>query len=158
MKSITIQNPFAALIALGKKTIEVRTWQPPQSLKVGDDLLICAAALNGDIAKYNNSSRQIAYASVQRASFDFQREHIFENGTSNGHALCVVRYAGCHLLPANDDKHIIQSFVQWKTTTDLVGGKVLWAWHLDDVRPIIPFRVKGQQRLFETDNDKIQFL
>ena len=63
MKALTIHQPYASLIAEGKKTIETRGWRPPEKL-IGSRIAIHAAKRepeglirhrNGDIAAYELS-------------------------------------------------------------------------------------------------------
>lgn len=68
-----------------------------------------------------------------------------------GHALCVVRLADvvpfkkAHLYDAGMEE---------------VGmpPKGSFAWLLEDVRPVRPFRVKGQQGFFDVDDSLIELL
>ncbi|MCU0586872.1 MAG: ASCH domain-containing protein [Syntrophobacteraceae bacterium] len=63
-----------------------------------------------------------------------------------GHALCVVHLADVRLMEKGDEE---------KALTDDFNPE-LYSWILEDVRPVIPFPVKGQQSLFQVEDDLIQ--
>lgn len=47
MKAITLHQPYASLIAAGAKTIETRSWPPPQSMR-GEPIAIHAGKVTAD--------------------------------------------------------------------------------------------------------------
>ena len=63
-----------------------------------------------------------------------------------GHALCVVRLADVRLMRKGDED---------KALTDDFNPE-LFSWIIEDVRPVIPFPVKGQQSLFPVEDGLIQ--
>jgi hypothetical protein len=63
-----------------------------------------------------------------------------------GYALCVVRLADARLMRKGDDE---------KALMDAFDPEA-YSWILEDVRPVIPFPVKGQQGLFNVDDHLIQ--
>jgi hypothetical protein len=102
MRAISIHNPWATLIATGKKTLEIRSWKTSYR---GDLLIV----------------------STQRKYADYPR----------GVALCIVRLADVReFVPADAG------------AAHIVFLPECFAWVLDDVRPIAPFPVKGQQGFY----------
>ncbi len=62
-----------------------------------------------------------------------------------GHALCVVRIIDVRPMKKGDEE---------KALVDEYDPEV-FSWVLDDVRPVFPFPVKGQQGVFEIDDNLI---
>lgn len=62
-----------------------------------------------------------------------------------GHALCVVRVADVRLAQQGDEEGAL---------TDQIDPEE-YSWVLEDVRPVIPFPVKGKQGLFDVGDDLI---
>lgn len=63
-----------------------------------------------------------------------------------GHALCVVKLADVRLMRKGDEE---------KALTDDFNPE-FYSWILEEVRPVIPFPVKGQQGLFHVEDGLIQ--
>lgn len=63
-----------------------------------------------------------------------------------GHALCVVRIADVRPMRWGDEERAL---------VDEVDPEA-YSWVLEDVRPVIPFPVKGKQGLFEVDDALIR--
>ena len=63
-----------------------------------------------------------------------------------GHALCVVRIVDVRPMKKGDEE---------KALVDEYDPE-LFSWVLDDVRPVFPFPAKGQQGLFEIDDNLIK--
>ena len=99
--ALTVRQPWANLIASGKKTIETRRWRTVHR----GPLLICSSA-----------QPPIAPA---------------------GCAVAMVNLIDCRPMTAADEP---------LACCPVYPGA--WAWVLAEIRPIQPFRVKGQQRLF----------
>jgi hypothetical protein len=62
-----------------------------------------------------------------------------------GHALCLVRVADVRRRKRGDEE---------KALLDEIDPEA-YCWVLEDVRPVLPFPVKGQQGLFEVDENLI---
>jgi hypothetical protein len=62
-----------------------------------------------------------------------------------GHALCIVRVVDVRYMRKGDEE---------KALVDEIDPEA-YSWLLDDIRPVIPFPVKGKQGLFEVDDDLI---
>lgn len=111
MKSITIHMPWAELILLREKTIEVRSWKTRHR----GALLICAG---------KNKLHELA-----------------------GKAICVVNLMGIRKMHESD-----RNAAQVSRFYDRD-----YAWILKDVRPIIPFCVRGMPGLFEINDLLIHY-
>lgn len=61
-------------------------------------------------------------------------------GLLSGYALCMVRLLDCRPMTPDDEKY---ARCPWR------GG--LYAWILDDLRKIKPFRVRGYQGLYDVE-------
>lgn len=66
-----------------------------------------------------------------------------------GKALAVVNLIGC--IPFEDPNHRHNAFVD---DDEEINPKGLYSWCFNNVRPIKPFDVKGQLRLFNVDTNK----
>lgn len=64
-----------------------------------------------------------------------------------GHALCVVRIADVRLMQKGDEEGAL---------TDQIDPEG-YSWIIEDVRPVVPFPVKGKQGLFDVDDELINF-
>jgi hypothetical protein len=62
-----------------------------------------------------------------------------------GHALCIVRVADARLMQKGDEE---------KALMDEIDPEA-YSWVIEDVRPIIPFPVKGKQGFFEVDDSLV---
>lgn len=116
MRAIVIQQPWASLIASGKKTLEVRSWRTNHR----GPLLIVAGR------KIDETLRALPHGDA--------------SSLPRGVALCIVNLS--IIRPGNE------SDTEFTGGVDPTGFLV---WHLDDVQPIEPFPVRGQQMLFDVD-------
>jgi hypothetical protein len=62
-----------------------------------------------------------------------------------GHALCVVRVADVRLARKGDEEGALADQIDPDE----------YSWILEEVRPVIPFPVKGKQGLFEVDDARV---
>ena len=143
MKSISIMQPFAGLIATGQKRLETRTW----STDYRGPLLICAGAKSHDLFVSYNVQIKILSLNNYSAKSRFKIDK--KIAWTLGKALCVVDLVG------------IQPFKKGKTMED--DACVDWypdafAWELENPRLIDPFDVKGKLRIFEVDDSLIKYL
>lgn len=144
MKVLTLHEPYASLVAQGRKTIETRDWPPPAAM-VGGRIGVHAAKVFGK----DQQMRMRAFKM---------------RGTLNlGCILCTVRIAGVFRVLATDsDTRRIASVEaiggecpHWARIPadeyrfgDLSDGR--YGWVLDDVQPIDPpIHARGYQKLWE---------
>lgn len=138
MKAISIKNPFAGLIASGKKRYEVRTW----TTKYRGDLLICSSQKpEKDLWKY--------YTDFE-FGYDFAKE-VFKTGPMpDGYALAVSQLV--NIIPFDrpfQQNHL--AFVQKHALIEYLGDKQYFLWELQDTVKILPFPVKGKLGFFDVD-------
>jgi hypothetical protein len=62
-----------------------------------------------------------------------------------GYALCIVSIADVRLMKKGDEEDALEDEINPEA----------YSWVLEDVRPVIPFPVKGRQGLFEVDEKLI---
>jgi len=114
MKALSIKQPWASLIAQGKKTIETRTWKT----NYRGPLLICAS-----------------------------KKPTIHN-LPTGCAIALVTLIGCRSMQVEDAN---------AAQCELYDHA--WSWMLSDIRPIVPFCVRGLPGLFDIGiNDSIQVI
>ena len=163
MKAITLHQPFASLIANGTKTIETRSWAPPQGL-IGERIAIHAAkALDRTVRAHcihftPGAKRAMAYPHYCIACFG-------EGPIACGHyplgvvvATAVIGCVGQVLSqpPANPDFVHVEHFrtsqgykggfadIRSDPYGDFTNGR--WLWFLDGIeREDPPALAKGQQ-------------
>lgn len=102
MKAISLKQPWANLVASGKKTIETRKWP---------------TKYRGDLLIVSSQNPKIPPA---------------------GYALAIVEVVGCRPMTKSDEQ---------AACCKLYKGA--WAWELINIRPIMPFPVKGQLSFYE---------
>ncbi len=131
MKALSVKNPYANLIRLGLKTIETRS----KNISYRGDVLICAS-----------KSKIYAYDVFNILSVDLPTSETYCN---EGMAICVAT-----LFHVGDfvKQHELDAFVRFDES------KELYAWHLENIRAIMPFPVKGKLGFFEVDDSLIQFI
>lgn len=124
MKAISIKQPWASLIASGKKTIETRVW----ATEYRGDILICSSKKNDTQA-------------MKEFEGDlFQEEINLEYPT--GVALCVAELYDCKPMTLADEEAAMCN----------VYGSGRWkarSFFLRNIRPIKTFSVIGELGIFE---------
>lgn len=139
MKAISIKQPFAYYIAMGRKPIEIRSW----ATNYQGPLLICSSQrpYDGKIVIESGGKAGLVPASFQMGmSTHFK----ISNEGQEGCALCVVDLVGCRLME-NTIAEQLAAKVEYR-----VGH---FAWLFENVRKIeTPFRVKGKLGFFDVDD------
>ena len=125
MKGLSLWQPWAGFVVLGKKSIETRFWQTYYRGPV----LICSAK------KYDSNWRRIS-PRPNAGSGDYPEL------TMSGMALCVAKLVDCRPMEKSDEDASMVRFHR-------VAGR--YSWVLEDIRPVTPFAVTGRQRLFNVD-------
>lgn len=132
VRALSVREPWAQLILLGRKAAEFRTWRPtPRVLAPGQDLVICSSLrMDQSLVRRGISARLWTPAEVAEA------------GRHLGCARCVVRFDGA--VRAGHEHASIPGY-----STGWMDGRKTWAWTLSSPRPIDPpIRTKGQLYLF----------
>lgn len=135
MKAISIKQPYAYLIASGKKTIETRTWKTDYR----GPLLICASK---SIHKgYLVFECEGIVTGMPTKIFQPFLEERKEPLSRTGLALCTVTLLDCRPMTEDDQ------LAAWcETYPDA------WSWVLGDARPLAePFPVSGKLNLFNVE-------
>lgn len=129
MKAISIKQPWAALIAAGKKTIEVRSWKTDYR---GPLLIV--------------SSQRPARHGLTRGIVQWYRDQDPHSPLVRmGHAIAVVDLIDCRRLNVMGDAEAACCF----------GRPGYMAWVVANPRLLAnPFPVSGRQRLYEVDYDE----
>ena len=146
MKAITLHQPWATLIADGVKTIETRSWRPPQTL-IGQRIAIHAGKrlvanhwLNGPIR-----------GAMYRGHGEYWRQHI-----PRGAVVCTARLSSVgQVLDLEDDGHVLLGdSPSCLNREDPYGdfGVGRWLWFLEDIEPVDPpVPARGRQALWNWD-------
>lgn len=132
MKSISIKQPWAELIARGLKKIETREWQTTYR----GDLLICSSAKPAEWLKLRpgivHPEKGTWCDAPDPGDEDFEYFYHF------GKAVCI---AELHEIEPMTIDHELDAMCE------IYPGA--FAWHLRNIRRIKHFPVKGQLGLFE---------
>jgi hypothetical protein len=129
MKALSVKQPWATLIASGKKTIEIRVW--PTEYR--GDLLIC-------------SSKKIDAPAAKAFQEDLFSEHI-EYEFPVGVALCIAELYDCKPMTEKDEEKAMCGIYgegRWKARS----------FFLRNIRPIKPFPVIGELGIFNVELPK----
>lgn len=132
MKAISLWQPWASLMGAGSKTIETRGWKT----NYRGDLLICSTKNGLSKKAFNETVKELGFEELEYPL---------------GQALCVVNLYD--VIPTSElDFYEIGE----EHLGDYSPGR--FGWLTDNSRPIKPFPVKGQQGLFNVDDELIEFL
>lgn len=146
MKTLTLWQPWASLIAVGAKTIETRSWRPPASL-IGERVAIHAGM------------RLVGYRDLPPDVTDSIRKDLgeyWETALPRGAVVATARLLGAYLVKgcsrgyAYCDDPVTGGPVKLKE--DLYGdfsvGRWLWMFAYEQlVKPPVPAR--GRQGLWD---------
>ena len=150
MKAITLHQPWASLIACGLKTIETRSWTPPQSL-VGQRIAIHAGKRAPDSWEWNDDIR----LACEHWDFDMPL----------GAVVATAQLAGVYQVTQNprlrgwepDYGYVLATGppstpdlreIEIDSFGDFSLGR--WLWMLTDIQRIgPPVPARGRQRLWE---------
>lgn len=131
VRGLSIYQPYAALMGVGK--VETRTWHTEYRGLV----LLCSTAKPVQ-------EEELVRRSGGELALLIRTELTEGQPRQNGHALYLATLADCRPLQ-RDDAH----FLRWHP----VMPSVFYGWHFEDVIPIRPFPVRGQQRLWKASDD-----
>lgn len=127
MKAFTVREPWATLIALGKKPEETRS--RPTKYRGPVAVHTSARTPFGQFAAVMEEDR------VKIAFRDYSTRDLFVYHVSGGMAL------GCFVAVAELYDCVPVEQVEDDGLGDYSPGR--WAWRLEDVRRVAPFRAKG---------------
>ena len=149
MKAITLHEPWATLIAAGKKTIETRDWKPPAYL-LGERIAIHAGRrkpTGGDLRLLKGIQERTellplgCVVATATLADTWQVGHL--SYAPGGSAKCPAERSRC-LAHSND----MSRWVEIDPYGNFAPGR--WLWFLADVEPLmVPRRAVGHQRFWE---------
>ncbi len=135
MKALSVRQPWAALIVAGLKTIETRTWPT----KYREPVLICSG-LKVDSIELDECPADMGLIEWPGGSMCNENDPRCQecidgwvDDTLTGHALAVVDLVDCRPMTPED-----------ANLARVPYREGLWAWVVDNVRPLKPFPVKGR--------------
>ena len=135
MRTLTLVQPWATLIALGAKTIETRSWYTPYR----GPLYIHAGKNVDGVVMMGESEAAKAFRQALRAGG-------FDRATDVPRGVIVCQ---CVL----SDVRMIARGYEPPATERLFGNYQpgRYAWHLTDVQPVVPIPARGSLGLWECD-------
>lgn len=141
MKTLTLWQPWASLVACGAKRFETRSWEPPRAL-VNERFAIHAAkrefrpATDVDVITLHHMT-----LSLSRAGLDITK-------LPHGAVVCTVLLANA--VQAGRDEEAPDRFGDYSPRR--------WLWHLVDVLPVEPaVPWKGRQGWFNIPDSLLSF-
>lgn len=137
MKSISIKQPFANLIKVGYKTIEVRSWKTD----FRGDILICSSKQPFILFAKSGKSEAGEYTIYEKED----PENTYS--VYLGAAICVAELFN---ITPFEKQHEEEANISHMPNN--------FAWHLRNIRLIKPFELTGKLRFFETNDNKIIYL
>lgn len=135
MKALSIKEPYASFIIRSDKTIETRTYATAYR---GPLLIVTTKKPFDNWLFMIDELRKRGWLKKD-----------FEELLPLGHAVAVVDLVNCRPMEPNRAEER-EACVSWKAT--------LFAWELEKVRLIKPFRVRGQQGLYNVDDRMIKYV
>jgi len=143
MKTITLFQPWASIVAIGEKKIETRSW----STKYRGKLALHAAV------KKNNANIPMSHAKVFREAL---KKHglVLKRDFPTGAIIATCKLTACLKIISEDKK---ENTAQLKTGYLVSGNEYYfgdytpgrYAWILEDVQPLEePIPAKGMQKLW----------
>lgn len=129
MKALSIKSIHALRIAMGQKTMEIRS----KRTHYRGPLLVCVSQRPGVIPTPRSNHKQ--YFALKE-----QCKQIC------GHAICVVDVVGCRAMLPGDEADACHAFIPGH-----------FVWKLANLRAIVPFPVSGQLSMFDVDDSLIVF-
>ncbi len=150
MKGISLWQPWASLIALGKKRVETRSWRPPQAL-VGQRIAIHASARPVD-----QLARELLFRAGVDPGMDLPRGAIVATARLWG-VWKSSREPIQGIVPPRGMSFLAEVLTSERhrdlPTDDLELALGDWSpgrcfWALDEVRPMDPVPCRGMQGLW----------
>lgn len=130
IRAITVQQPWASLIASGRKTIELRTWPTRHR---GPLLIHSASRVSPDLREYVDE--RLMPLSTMLAVVELA--DVRPSGPDDGPPACITE----------------RFWHEWWTP-----GAGLWSWELRNVRRLAWYPARGRQRLWKPDPELVAAL
>lgn len=149
MKSLSILQPHASLVANGIKHFETRSW----ATKHRGNLVICAS-------KHRLTEREQTASCFDVVRFCIQHPDVEPYPTLPfGMALCIVDLTGCYSTRSYPWEIAVARWTPEERVRELRLGDHRpgrFAWRLENVRRFKePWPVRGRQGLFEIPDEEI---
>lgn len=126
MKALSITEPYASLILMGRKRIETRSW------------------------KTNYRGRILIHASSTRMPDEWKYLlPLVGYKVQPGYILCTADLVNC--IEMTDDFIYMTEMLDYPEYCVGFYSPGRYAWILDNVQPVEPFKVKGRLGLWECD-------
>lgn len=141
-KALSVKQPWAALIANGRKTIETRKW----ATNYRGPLLICSSK-----SADRNPQANMHWIAQESAGLRVARFHLLDRGV----AVCLVDLMGC--TRTYDCSVLELDELAKKACCEVTP--FMWCWHLENVRRLkapLP-TVKGQLGLYKVELERLVF-
>ncbi len=130
MKALTVQSPFAQLIASGSKTIEVRSRKTSHR---GDVLICVGKTIHQGIVLIESASSDVYGQDAPSFSRDLGDLNL-------GRAICIARLYD-----------VVPFDYRMQVDAKILFDEGYYAWCLDNIRLIEPFAVRGMPGLFNVE-------
>lgn len=140
MKALSIQQPWADLICLTEKTIEVRTWRTHYR----GDIVICASAKPAAWMKMYPRTIHPSLG-IWCEEIEKTRNGLFNSFYQLGKTICIAELYNIETLTKEHEE---------KAGVECFEGA--FAWHLRNIRELKPKPVKGKLNFFEIDSNTIE--
>ena len=141
MKAITLHQPWASLIADGRKTIETRSWVPPKRM-IGQRIAIHAGQKVDKAAAQEWGCAELhvgAVVATAKLAAAYRVVRVVDISAGGGLAVCVSAYAESEPL-----------FLDIDAYGDFGVGRALWM--LDDVERTMPVAAIGKLGLWDLES------
>lgn len=142
MKTLSIKQPYAALIAAGLKPFEIRTWQTQYR---GELLIHAGKAWHENFRGYNFFSEILGLKHVEDF-IPFPNQDWLKMAYQFS-PVCVVDLVDIRPMTQDDEP---------KAFCPYIPGA--FSWVLENARLVEPFAMSGKLSLFETPNELIKFI
>jgi len=132
MKALTICQPYAELIARGKKRVENREWM---------------TGYRGPLYIHAGKSRDWL-----NADDDGKEYGIPVSAMAFGAVIAIATLVDCVHIDRVDQPHVAAKY-PWLKEHEHTEGT--WCWILDKVSPLGPWPWRGAQGLFDIDDEEL---
>ena len=131
MKVLSIKEPFASLVCLGKKKIETRSWKT----NYRGELFIHASGKN--LAK-------------EFLTNDYVIDLIKNLDMNYGNIICRCNLVDCVYMDETFLEYIKQNPIEYNLGEYKQGR---YAWVMEDIEPIYPISAKGKLNIWNFDGE-----
>lgn len=135
MKALSVKSVHALRIAMGQKTMEIRSKRTHHR----GPLLIC-------VSKRSDGPAPDKMQNLIALGFRSKTSAIRLEDRPEGNAICVVDVVDCREMLPGDEADACHPFLPDH-----------FVWKLSNVRPVRPFPVRGQLSMFDVDDSLIEF-